>query len=159
MLGVMAGSLSCRVERPSSADPASVYDALMDVERWPDWMPNIVAASWERGGAPDTGEGGIRRTRMRTGVGRALNLREQIIGGTRPHHHAYRLLSEVLGINDYNAEVLIEERPNGCLITWTATFASRIPGVGKIQQFAMRSVVTRVAAALAREAERGMPKR
>jgi len=109
----MAGSFSYRVEQPSNADPAVVYDVLMDVERWPDFMPTVSAAAWERCGAPDTGEGGIRRLRM--GV---LTVREQIIGGTRPHRQTYTMLSNsgLPVIGDYTAEIYIDARPNGCLI-------------------------------------------
>ena len=146
----MAGSFSYRVEQPSNADPAVVYDVLMDVERWPDFMPTVSAAAWERCGAPDTGEGGIRRLRM--GV---LTVREQIIGGTRPHRQTYTMLSNsgLPVIGDYTAEIYIDARPNGCLIAWTATFASRVPGLGKPLQFVLRAVVARSAAALARQAE------
>ena len=55
--GSMNGSLSCRVEQLSSAKPEAIYDSLMDVERWPEFMPTVSAASWERRGEPDTGEG------------------------------------------------------------------------------------------------------
>ena len=50
----MTGTLSCRVEQLSSATPAEIYDRLMDVERWSDWMPTVSAASWERRGEPNT---------------------------------------------------------------------------------------------------------
>jgi ribosome-associated toxin RatA of RatAB toxin-antitoxin module len=36
----MNGSLSCRVERPSKAKPEAIYDLLMDLERWPEFMPS-----------------------------------------------------------------------------------------------------------------------
>ena len=87
-------------------------------------------------------------------LGVPLTLREEILGGTRPHHHSYNLLSNALGINDYRAVVHIEERPDGCQITWTATFSSLIPGLGKPFRFFTRSHIKRLAAALAREAQR-----
>ncbi|ODR14033.1 SRPBCC family protein [Mycobacterium shimoidei] len=80
----MSGTLSCRVEQLSSAKPATIFDLLMDVERWPDFMPTVSAASWERHGEPDTGKGGVRRMRIGHSV-----IRDTIVGGTRPHHHAY----------------------------------------------------------------------
>jgi len=146
----MAGSFSYRVEQPSNADPAVLYDVLMDVERWPGFMPTVSAAAWERRGSPDTGEGGIRRLRM--GM---LTVREQIIGGMRPHRQTYTMLSNsgLPVIGDYQAEINIDPRPNGCLITWTATFASPVPGLGKPLQFVIRAVIARSAAALARQAE------
>jgi hypothetical protein len=146
----MARSCSYRVEQPSNADPTAVYEALMHVEGWPNFMPTVAAASCERPGAPDTGEGGIRRLRM--GV---LTVREQIVGGTQPHHQTYIMLSNsgprVIG--DYQADISIDERPNGSLITWTATFTSRVHGLGKPLQSLIHLVIARSAAALARQAE------
>ena len=69
----MTGSLSCRVEQLSSTTPAVVYDVLMDIERWSDWMPTVSAASWER-----------RRARHRTGWYQASTHRDQ--RHTRPGH-------------------------------------------------------------------------
>src|ERR1700761_8320284 len=51
--GSMNGSLSCRVEQLSSAKPEAIYDVLMDVERWAEFMPTVSAAAWERGGEPE----------------------------------------------------------------------------------------------------------
>lgn len=146
----MTRSFSYRIEQPSTATPIAVFDTLIDVERWPDWVPSLVAASWERRGAPDTGEGGIRLTRSHM-LG---TLREEILAGTRPHLHSYKLLGHALGINNYRAAVQIDERPNGCLITWTGTLSPRIPGLGKPLQIFARSHIKRLAAALAREAQR-----
>lgn len=123
----MNRSVSCRVEQPSSASPAAVYDALMDVERWPDWMPTVSAATWERHGAADTGLGGVRR------VGNGLNaVRDTVVGGTRPYHHAY----------------------SASLIIWTVTCRPLVPGLRKLFRSRLNSVYTRLAAALAKEAER-----
>ena len=146
----MTRSFSYRIEQPSTATPVAVYDTLIDVERWPDWVPFLVAASWERRGAPDTGEGGIRLTRSHM-LG---TLREEILAGTRPHLHSYKVLGHALGLNNYRAAVQIEERPNGSLITWTGTLSPLIPGLGKPLQIFARSHIKRLAAALAREAQR-----
>jgi hypothetical protein len=113
-------------------------------------VPSLVAAPWERRGAPDTGEGGIRRTRSHM-LG---TLREEILPGTRPHVHSYKLLGHALGINNYRAVVQIDERPDGCLITSTGTLSPLIPGLGRPLQVFARSHINRLAAALAREAQR-----
>lgn len=57
----MGVAVSCRVEQLSHAKPVAVYDVLVDIERWPDWMPTVSATSWETRGEPDTGVGGVRR--------------------------------------------------------------------------------------------------
>jgi hypothetical protein len=147
----MGGSLFYRVEQPSAATPEAVYDALMDLDHWKDWTPIISAASWEQPGAPGTGEGGIRRVRLG-----ALTVREQIVGGTRPHHQAYTMLTNsarLPTIDNYRAFISIDERPNGSLITWTGTYTSRIPGLGQPLQSVVRWVIARSAAGLARLAE------
>jgi Polyketide cyclase / dehydrase and lipid transport len=140
------GSLSCRVEQLSSAKPAEIYDLLMDVEHWSDWMPTASAASWERRGEADTGRGGVRR--MRFGL---IVIRDRIVAGTRPHHQAYAAsFPWYLPLKDYRGDIRIEERPSGCRIIWTVTCASsRIPGLEK----RLKATYTRLAAALAHEAE------
>jgi hypothetical protein len=145
----MAGSVSCRIEQLSSAEPAAIYDLLIDVERWSSWMPTVSAASWERQGAPDTGLGGIRRVRIGPSV-----TRDRVVDGTRPHHHAYASsLPAYFLVKNYRGDVRIEERPNGCLVIWTVTCTSRIPGLGNALKSTLRAVYSRLAAALAKEAE------
>jgi hypothetical protein len=56
-------------------------------------------------------------------------IREEITGGERPHLHNFRALSG-LPVTDYRGEVRIDDRPNGCLITWQGTFGARNPVVG-----------------------------
>ena len=150
----MTGPLSCRVEQLTKAKPEAVYDVLMDVERWPQWMPTVSVASWERKGAPDSGQGGVRRVRAGLTVSHDL-----IIDGTRPHHHAYAAsLAAYSPLKDYRGDVRIDECPNGSLIIWTVTCTSRLPGLAKSVRKKLDSVYTRLAAALAKEAERVSPR-
>jgi Polyketide cyclase / dehydrase and lipid transport len=152
-LRVMSAFVSCRIEQLSSANAACVYDVLMDFDHWSDWMPTVSSASWEVRGAPETGVGGIRRVRVGLSV-----THDRIVEGMRPHHHAYAVaLPWYVPLKDYRGDVRIEDRPTGCLIIWTATCASRIPGLVKIFQSSLRATYTRVAAALAQEAERSAP--
>jgi hypothetical protein len=105
----MTESVSCRVQQPSNAKPASVYDVLMDFEHWSDWMPTIAAASWERRGAADTGVGGIRRVRVGLGV-----TRDRIVEGMRPNHHAYEVaLPWYSPLKDYRGDVRIGPGSSG----------------------------------------------
>jgi hypothetical protein len=145
----MSASVSIRVEQPSTATPASVYDVLMDLDRWPDFMPGVSAASWEVRGAPDTGVGGIRRMRLVLGV-----TRDRIVDGARPHHHAYAATFPwYVPLKDYRGDIRIEDQPNGSLIVWTALCTPRIPVFRNLNQSMERSYA-RLAAALAQEAER-----
>ena len=149
-LPIMSAPVCCRIEQLSRAKPASVYDVLMDFDRWSDWMPTVSAASWERQGAPDTGVGGIRRVRVGLSV-----THDRIVEGTKPHHHAYAVtLPWYTPLKNYRGDVRIDDRPSGCLIVWTATCASRIPGLERFIQSRLHATYTRIAAALAQEAER-----
>jgi hypothetical protein len=144
----MTGTLSCRVEQPSSATPAEIYDALMDIERWPEFMPTVSAASWERPGEPGTAKGGVRRMR----IGRSL-VRDLIVDGTRPHHHAYAAsLPWYMLLKDYRGDIRIEESPNGSRIIWTVTCASPILPAKAVQS-RLEASYARLTEALAREAE------
>jgi hypothetical protein len=140
--------VSCRVEQPSTATPGSVYDALMDLDRWSDFMPGVSDASWEVQGAPDTGVGGIRRMRLVLGV-----TRDRIVDGARPHHQAYAAAFPwYVPLKDYRGDIRIEGRPNGSLIVWTASCTPRIPGLSYLNRSLQKSYA-RLAAALAQEAE------
>lgn len=126
----------------------------MDVEHWPAFMPNMSAASWERRGEPDTGRGGIRRMRIGLSV-----IRDEIIDGTRPHHHAYvASFPWYMPLKDYRGDIHIDDRPNGSRITWTVTCAPRIPGFEKFVKARLAASYTRLAEALAQEAQRAGPR-
>src|SRR5258708_7335296 len=107
----MAKSCSFRVERPSVATPQAVYDTLIDVDHWTEWMPSLIEGSWERHGAPETGLGGVRKTRSRL-LGMTVELREEILDGSRPHLHSYNVLSPPPAINDYQATARLHLPPN-----------------------------------------------
>jgi hypothetical protein len=146
----MPTSVSVRVEQPSTATPASVYDVLMDLDRWPQFMPGVSAASWEVQGAPDTGVGGIRRMRLVLGV-----TRDRIVDATRPHHQAYAATFPwYVPFKDYRGDIRIEDRPNGSLIVWKASCTPRIPGLLRSLNQSLQKSYSQLAAALAREAER-----
>ncbi len=145
----MATPVSIRVEQPSTATPTSVYDALMDVDRWPGFLPGVSAASWEVRGEPETGVGGIRKMRVGLGV-----TRDRIVDGTRPHHHAYLASFRwYVPLKDYRGDIRIEDRLDGSLIVWTVSCTPRIPGLKNLSQTLQRSYAD-LAAALAQEAER-----
>jgi hypothetical protein len=146
----MTGAASIRVEQASGASPAAIYDVLMDVGRWPEWMPTVSAASWEKHGAPGTGLGGIRR------VGKGLNVtRDRIVAGTRPNHHAYAASTPwFMLIKDYRGDIRIDERDHGSSIVWTVTCTPSVPGLTRMFASRLHSVYVRLAAALAQEAER-----
>lgn len=122
----------------------------MNIEQWSEFMPTVSDASWERRGEPDTGVGGVRRMR----IGRSV-IRDRIVDGSRPHHHAYvASLPWYMPVTDYRGDIRIDDHATGSRIVWTVTFASRVPGVGKAIESRIGASYVRLAAALARRAER-----
>jgi hypothetical protein len=113
------------------------------------WMPTVSAASWERRGEPDTGLGGVRRVRSGITISR-----DRVVGGARPHHHAYTAsLPWLWPVKDFRGDIRIEERPNGSLIVWTVTCKSRIRRLEERLQTTIDATYARIAAALAEEVE------
>ncbi|OBA83369.1 hypothetical protein A9W99_08625 [Mycobacterium sp. 1164966.3] len=89
---------------------------------------------------------------------RGSDVRDEIIGGSRPHHHAYTTtLPGFWPVKDHRGDISIAELANGSLITWTATFKTSVPGLGKPLQLMLRSLIVRLAAALAQQAQRKPP--
>ncbi|MFY9920743.1 MAG: hypothetical protein WAL26_20470, partial [Mycobacterium sp.] len=70
-------------------------------------------------------------------------------------HHAYAVSTpRWMLIKDYRGDVRIEESENGSLIIWTVTCTPRVAGLTKLFKAQLQSVYTRIAAALAEQAER-----
>lgn len=91
--------------------------------------------------------------RLVTGV-----TRDYIVGGTRPHHHAYAAAFPwYVPLKNYRGDIRIENRPNGSLIVWTVSCTPQFPGLKDLGRPLQRSY-TRLAAALAQQAERTVPR-
>lgn len=80
-------------------------------------------------------------------------MREKILVGHRPHHHAYAILSGI-PVAGHRADVHIHDAPGGSLIVWQSTFRARIPFTGPMIWMMLRASMPRMAGALARGAER-----
>jgi uncharacterized membrane protein len=137
-----------RIEQRSAASPQQLYEVILDVERWPDWMGGVRRAKWEKQGAPGTGVGGVRRFGAP-----GLSIREEILAGEPPTHHSYTILSG-MPVKNHRGDVRFDDRPGGSRIIWDVTFDSRIPLLGGILRRMLQSTITKGAAALAVEAER-----
>lgn len=138
---------SIRFERACAAPPEIVYELLIDVEQWPDWLPGARSAVWEEAGTRGTSEGAVRRI-----VISGLTMREEILIDDGPHHHAYGIVSGI-PVTDHRADVHIKEQAGGSLIVWRATFRPRIPFAGPLMWLMLRASMPRMATALAKGAE------
>ncbi|WP_197502030.1 SRPBCC family protein [Mycobacterium sp. E2733] len=135
------------LEQACTAPPDVVYDLLIDVERWPEWLSGTRSAGWEDPETPGKREGAIRGVAVS-----GLTMREEILIDDGPRHHAYRIVSGI-PVTDHRADVHIHEQAGGSLIVWRATFRSRIPLAGPLMWLMMRASMPRMAADLARGAE------
>jgi hypothetical protein len=139
----------------SGAPRERVYDLLADATSWQRWAGPLVAhASWEREGEPAPGSvGAIRK------VGRwPMFGREQVIVSEPPTHHAYTTLSGN-PVRRYRADVVLTPDGAGTLITWRGTFEPRIPGTGRLLEWAYRQLIGSFARRLASFAEQTGPGR
>jgi carbon monoxide dehydrogenase subunit G len=139
---------SIRFERACTAPPEAVYDVLIDVERWPEWLSGARSAGWEKPDDSGTRVGAVRRIAVS-----GLTMREEILVDDGPHHHAYRIVSGI-PVTGHRADVHIHEQAGGSLIVWRATFRSRIALAGPVLWLLLRASMPRMAADLARAAER-----
>ena len=68
-------------------------------------------------------------------------IRDLIVDGTRPHHHAYAAsLPWYMLLKDYRGDIRIEEVPNGSRIVWTVTCVLAHPSE-EISEVEARSVL------------------
>jgi hypothetical protein len=137
-----------RIEQASAATPQQLYDVLLDIERWPNWMPGVRRADWEKRGAPGTEVGGVRRFGAP-----GLSIREEVLSGQPPGHQSYAIISG-LPVKSHRGDVRIVDRPGGSQVTWDVMFESRIPLLGNLLRRMLESTIRKGASARAIEAER-----
>jgi carbon monoxide dehydrogenase subunit G len=145
---LITGSWSYEVIELSSAQPETVYAALIDVTKWNQWVPGVKQGLLERSGDPPPyGRGAIRK------FGRSgFFVREEIVAAEPPHHHSYAILSG-LPVKDHLADVELQPDAHATRIEWRATFNVKIRGTGPLLERFFRRVIGGTARALAREAE------
>jgi hypothetical protein len=117
----MRGQLSYRVVQSWEAPPRAVFDASLNMTRYPDWMPRFWAARSDKQGNTSTAIGLVRRIRLQD-----LTIREQATGESRPNLDPYAAVSSV-PVRGYRADIRLEDRAGGCLIIWDVSFTSPIP--------------------------------
>lgn len=134
-------------ERACAAPAQDVYDLLIDVERWPDWLTAARSALWEEPGNSSTRQGAIRQI-----VVSGLTMREQILVADRPRHQAYTILSGI-PVTNHRADVYIHDSEAGSCIVWQATFEAKVPFTGPLIWLLLRASMPKMVSALAHGAE------
>jgi len=132
----------------SRASAADVYALLHDGASWPEWSP-IDSFELTKGGC-DGGESLGARRLFKTGLVRS---HEEIVALEPGRRFGYILLSG-LPLRGYQANVDLEQGPDGTLIHWHSSFEPVIPGTGAFYRMVLGRFIQRCAGGLAAYAER-----
>ena len=133
------------VEAVSAAAPERLFARLAAGDRWAEWAGPLVPRSrWLVPGEPEGGVGAVRAL----GLG-PLGSRERIVAHEPPRRLAY-VVDSWAPFRDYRADVDLEPLPDGgTRIRWSATFAPRVPGTGRLQARVLRAILAGFARRLA----------
>ena len=131
----------------TSAPPAAVYALLRDGASWPVWGP-LESFELERpGGDEPEGLGAVRVFRSGRVTGR-----DTIAELVPERRFSYTHVSS-LPIRDYRADVDLEPAADGgTAITWTSSFAPKVPGTGRLLRRGLDGFVADLAGGLAAHA-------
>ena len=142
------GEYVVELERTTTAPPETVWRWLADASSWSQWT-RLSRTVLEREGdpAPD-GVGAIRKFSRAGG-----SSREEVVAFDPPHHFAYELRSG-LPIRNYRSDVTLTATGSGTHITWHSEFDRRYPGTGAVMRRFIGLVLSDIANALVRQAER-----
>lgn len=134
---------------PSEGAPATVFRLLAQTERWPEWSPMSAAVLEQAAPGEDPeGVGAIRRFT----TGRSTS-RERVVAYEPGRQLSYELLSG-LPLRNYRADVTMEPKGGGTLITWHSEFEPARPGTGWLYRALLAKFIKRTARQLAAAAER-----
>ncbi|WP_340683998.1 SRPBCC family protein [Amycolatopsis coloradensis] len=100
----------------TSASPETVYDLLVDRERWPDWSPMGAFRLLEKGDENGLGAVGVFSTN-------GVHSCEEVIALEPGKRFGYAL-KKGLPLRDYRAYVDLTPERNGTAIHWHSTFTA-----------------------------------
>jgi uncharacterized protein YndB with AHSA1/START domain len=124
-----------------------VWSVMTDHVRYARWGRS-KQVTMEREGSPDpNGLGAIRV--FHAGPSK---VREEVVALDPPARLVYRLVSGV-PVRDYRSEMQLEEDGDVTVLTWTSSFAERIPLTGRFLTRMMSTAVDGFAAGIKAEAE------
>jgi hypothetical protein len=137
-----------RTSARSAAPPEAVYALLADPASWSVW--GMWDSSTVESTAPDgsDGVGSVRRLTSRS-LGRRVVSREEVVELVPGRRYGYALLSG-LPLEGYRGLVELEPDGAGTAITWSSSFDARVPGTGWLYALALRPVLAKAAAGVAR---------
>ena len=138
------------VTRVASAPRETVWTVVSEAAGWKNWA-GVIRSSLEReGDPPPDGVGAIRHL----GLG-FLGSREEVVEWESPSHLGYVILSGMLPVRNYRADVFLEQTgPATTLIRWSGTFDPVVPGTGALMRSVLHAIISRFAKRAARYAKR-----
>ncbi len=131
-----------------AAPPETVFDVLTDHRAYPEFSP-IRKAELEKEGVP--APNGVGAVRVLSMVGPPL--REEVVEYERPTKFVYRLLSGA-PLKDHVGTVTLEPEGSGTLMIYTVDTTPTVPIGGGAVVAVTKQSVGRLAAGVAKEAER-----
>lgn len=148
----MAKRRKVHAEGDTAAPPAAVYALLRDGATWPVWT-EITSFVLEREGAGEReGLGAIRVWRSK-----GKTIREEIVELVPDRRLSYTVLSG-LAVRGYRADIDLEPSADGGThITWSSSFAPKVPGTGRVYETALQRATEGFVAGLAAHAATAAP--
>jgi hypothetical protein len=135
------------IQVDSSAPIEIVFEVIADAPGWARWVKGISRSEYEVEGDPAPGGVGAIRS---MGASRGKRSRELVVAYEEPTHYAYEIVSGVVPVKRYRADVRLIPTDTGTHISWSGSWNSWLPGI----QFVLTKMVGGFAAGAAREAER-----
>jgi hypothetical protein len=137
---------------PCAAPREVIFEVLADITRWHEWAGWSVGSSeWDREGDPAPGGVGAVRKMGRWPV----FTREEVTEYDPPRHFSYTVLSSIVPVRGYHADVdVVDDGSGGATIKWSGAFEPLVPGTGALMEALVERGVHDYAKRAAREAER-----
>jgi uncharacterized protein YndB with AHSA1/START domain len=123
------------------------WTVMTDHARYARWT-SAREVTMERTGSPHANGLGALRV-FHTGP---VRVREEVVEFVPPDRMVYRLVSGV-PVRDYRSEMRLEDDDDVTVLTWTSSFAPRIPLTGGVLTRVMRDAVDRFADGIKADAE------
>jgi hypothetical protein len=130
----------------SNADPAAIYELLIDGASWPSWSP-IESVELE-GDGTDGHVGTIRVLRSGKVTGR-----DTIAELVPDRRFAYTHASS-LPVKGYRGEIDLQPADGGTSIRWVSTFEPKFPGTGRLLRRGLGKFIAEMTDGLAAGADR-----